>query len=83
MSQSSSVGSIDIKREILGFSGVIYAGKVRRRIIEKYDLELDEFEESSLGHRIGIALREMSDEGMLDTYKHGGPGRTVKYTRKT
>ena len=82
MTLSTSVHTIDIKREILGLNGVIYSGKVKRRIIEKYDLELDEFEESSLGHKIGIALREMCDAGVLDTFKYGGPGRPIKYIRK-
>lgn len=85
MSQSlvpSGKEEIDIRKEIDDFPGSIFsAKKVRRRIIDKYGLYLDQHQEHSLGRRVGDVLSRMYDEGKLSIYKRSDAHHPIRYKR--
>ena len=85
MSQSlvpSGKEEIDIRKEIEDFPGSIFsARKIRRRIIAKYGLYLDQHQEHSLGRRVGDVLSRMYDEGRLTVYSRSDSNHPIRYKR--
>ena len=78
-----SIDEIDIRKEIESFPGSIFsARKIRRRIIDKYGLSLDQHQEHSLGRRVGDILSRMSDEGRLSVYLRSDSRHPIRYIRK-
>ncbi len=67
-----------LKREILSMSGVVYAGKVKTRILKSCDMYLDEHEERSLGRHIGVCLSELYSQGKTSEFSKSAKGE-VKY----
>ncbi len=86
MSQSleaRSIEEIDIKKEIEEFPGSVFsARKIRRRIVGKYDLILDQHQEHSLGRRIGDILAKMNYEGDISIYSRSDSNHPIRYIRK-
>lgn len=68
----SPLESLDLRSEVESVkSQVIYAAKVKARIVKKYGLKLDSHEDYSLGKRLSVLLAEMRAMGLLEVYKDG------------
>lgn len=77
-----SIDEIDIRKEIESFPGSIFsARKIKRRIIDKYGLYLDQRQEHSLGSKIGDILSRMNDEGLLSVYLRSDSRHPIRYIR--
>ncbi len=81
--QARSIEEIDIRKEVNEFPGhVFWATKIRRRIVDRYDLALDQRQEHSLGTKIGEVLSIMFSNGEIYVYSRGGSHHAIKYARK-
>lgn len=77
-----SICEIDIRKEIEDFPGSVFsARKIRRRIVSKYDLILDQHQEHSLGRKIGDALARMHYEGGISIYSRSDSNHPIRYVR--
>ena len=70
-----------LKNEILSYRGVIYAKKIKNKILDDYQLDLDYNEERSLSSRLGKIMQGLCEEGHLAYFSSSSSGN-IKYIRR-